>query len=647
MAMKTSSPWWVSALLFVGLVAIFAGERAFAHTGLASSLTHVGLAMVAGSIGLRIFVMTKATARQRRVEFTSLLCSMGVVAALLGYYFTTTSGMKLFDIASESAINRWQTSMLVLWVIIMLMSLVPLVMIEISLGASERGGFKSSSNASVDVFRVREMASSGLSIALAACFLLVTCNIADQRNIRHDVSYFKTSSPGSATVNMVKSMTEPLQVLLFFPENNEVELEVKAYFESLAASTGNVELLIKDRLIDSDQAKQYKIQQDGSIVLARSDRHETFRIKTKIRTKGKRGYRRNADLREFDGKVQKALMKVMRDTRVAYFMVGHGELNDPDSAGKRATGNPLTKATQIKTELRKLNYKAENYDGFGKPVPDDCDLLFILAPRTALLEEDLQAIDDYLAQGGAAIISLDPDAEMRLGLLSKRLGVVFNDASLADDKEFLRRTRTRADHALLLTNQFSSHGSVTTLSQGVAEAGILFARPGSLEDFPLADDSSTKKTHVIKAMSTAFRDLPDPATGHPNLVFDEGSETRARYNIVAAIEDPSAKPANLKEGAKHNGMRVMVFADAEIFSDALMGSIPPVRNMIVDAIKWSGGEESFAGETKTEKDKRIEHTKSQDAAWFYLTMVGAPLLVLGFGLFFVAFRRRRSGRRNS
>ena len=66
-----------------------------------------------------------------------------------------------------------------------------------------------------------------------------------------------------------------------------------------------------------------------------------------------------------------------------------------------------------------------------------------------------------------------------------------------------------------------------------------------------------------------------------------------------------------------------------------------VVNMLVDIIKWTGGEEAYSGETISEKDKLIEHTKSQDAKWFYGTMVGAPLLMLGLGFLVVTRRRRK------
>ena len=69
--------------------------------------------------------------------------------------------------------------------------------------------------------------------------------------------------------------------------------------------------------------------------------------------------------------------------------------------------------------------------------------------------------------------------------------------------------------------------------------------------------------------------------------------------------------------------------------------------MIRDATLWLGGEESLTGETASEKDVSIEHTKSEDVVWFYLSLVGAPLIILGAGLGGVMWRRRIAQRRRS
>jgi gliding motility-associatede transport system auxiliary component len=54
--------------------------------------------------------------------------------------------------------------------------------------------------------------------------------------------------------------------------------------------------------------------------------------------------------------------------------------------------------------------------------------------------------------------------------------------------------------------------------------------------------------------------------------------------------------------------------------------------LFVDAMRWLVGEESYSGQTNSEEDLHIEHTKQQDLAWFYSTIFGVPAVVLGVGL---------------
>ena len=109
-----------------------------------------------------------------------------------------------------------------------------------------------------------------------------------------------------------------------------------------------------------------------------------------------------------------------------------------------------------------------------------------------------------------------------------------------------------------------------------------------------------------------------------------------------------AKDKGTRAGVKvtPHGMRALVFADADLLTDGLLGRVRLNYDLAGDVIKWLGGEEQYSGETQSEKDVAIEHTKSQDVAWFYSTIVGAPVLVLACGLLVVARRRKpRAGKR--
>lgn len=660
MAMKTSTPWWITGVLFLGLVCLFAGQRALAHMDTTSTvLTGFGLLCVIGATGVRVWAFTRETGRRRAVEGVMLICHAGVGVALLLYFFVA---------ARDGALHKTYIMATVTWLILLGLSVIPLIMIETSLGFVGRDWFpvkgeKVADDAAVELFRVKEMATNGLTIALAAAFLMVTCNAMKDRDVSKDVSYFKTSRPGSATVAMVNKMDAPLRVLLFFPDVNQVADEVEAYFRQLGDETGKVVVERHDRLVSPTLAKEHKVNADGTIVLLRGEPEEDKDKKVAEKKDDKKeevgpkpsqsekltlpvdfSKARRDKLREFDADVQKSLMKVVRAKRVAYFSVGHGELNDPKSTGPMETQDPMARSTLLKQLMGLLNYEVKDWDGFGKPVPDDCTILFVLGPRHELLEEELKAIDDYLGRGGALLLVLDPQSKAtNLGPLEGRLGLKFNPGALMDDKEFMVQQHNSSDHRLILTNQFSSHASVTTLSRGGVRSGILLIESGHLEanDFMVEQGKEApKRTWVVRSMASAFVDLDG------DREYDDGSEKRDRYNIAAAVEDEAGKGDKDKEEDKA-GMRAMVFADSEVFSDVLLRKVPLVQALVVDAVKWLGGEEDLAGETISEKDVLIEHTKSEDVVWFYLSLVGAPLIILGLGLTGVMWRRRRAQRRRS
>jgi hypothetical protein len=198
------------------------------------------------------------------------------------------------------------------------------------------------------------------------------------------------------------------------------------------------------------------------------------------------------------------------------------------------------------------------------------------------------------------------------------------------------RRHNDSDHSLILTNQFSSHASVTTLGRGGVKSGILLVDPGHLveHDFMVEEGKEApKRTWVVRSMSSSFIDL------NCNANYDDGSEKRDRYNVVASIEEEAG--GKDKDGGPRTGMRAMVIADSEVFSDILLRQVPLIQALVVDGVKWLGGEEDLAGETVSEKDVAIEHTKDEDVRLFYGTIVGAPLAVLGIGLLRI---RRRGGK---
>lgn len=650
MAMRTASPWWLSLVLGVGLAFVFLGERLFAHeSGARGILTMLGIVIVIGVTGVRAWTTFGSVGARRKVERTLLACHLGTLLGLFLYALTTTFATQKLAM-SETGTAHWLGAVTVLYAVVLFASIVPVLMIELSLGQALRTNFQigalAGDDAGVEYYRVREIGWSGLTVALASAFLMVTCQVASKRNIQRDVSYFKTATPGDSTQKIAAASADPIKVLLFFPDPNEVRDQVRDYFEALAkASGGKLAIETHDRFFDAELAGKYKVTKDGVIVLVKNmgdkdkEKSQTIEIDTEIE-KARKGA---GKLRNFDREVNSQLMKLVREKRKAYVMTGHGEINDPESVPVDLKGRtPERRTTVFKKRLGELNYEVKDLGliDLAKDVPDDATVVILLAPTLALQPAEWDALDRYLTRGGRLMVALDPKGEPSMGSLEGKLGLKFNPGDLTDDQAFLPQRGTPADRRFAITTQFSAHASTTALSRSV-DKGLVLIDAGALEDVPFANPAAAPtKTITIRSMESSFLDYNN------NFTFDAGIEKRQRWNVGAAVEGPKLKD---KDGKDKDGFRALVFSDVDLFADALVSSGMGRASVVLvsgplldDSIRWLGGEEVFSGEVVSEDDKPITHTKTQDAKWFTLTIVGGPLLVLVLGLVGTWARRRRT-----
>ncbi|HEY1555714.1 MAG TPA: DUF4350 domain-containing protein [Kofleriaceae bacterium] len=659
--MRTASPWWASLIFGFGLLLVLVGERIFGTSGAREVLTWIGVILVLAVTALRVWTTLATHGMRRKVERTLLLSHIGVLVALFLYVLTTKTGIGWMSLDAKGAAKA-ETVLTVLYAIILFASLVPMFMIEMSLGVALRDHIDlgSSNDEGLEYMRVREIGWSGLAVALAAAFLMVTCNVASERNVQRDVSYFKTASPGESSIGIVASSSEPIKVMLWFPDPNEVGDQVKDYFDALAAATGKVIVEEHDRYVEEKLANKYKVTKDGMIVLVRGndkdEKTESLEIDTDLE-KARRATGNNAKLRNLDREVNKLLRQIITDKRKAYLTTGHGELTDPESLPPELKGRiPEQRTTVFRKRLGELGYDVKDLPPIDlmKDVPADAAVVICIGPTGGLQPAEWSALDRYLEKGGRLLLAMDPHGEATFGALEGRLGVQFDAAPLTDDQNFLTQRGTIADRRSPASTQFSAHASTTSLSR--SSRGLVLIGAGALEDAPFrVKGEAPKRTYTINSMDTSWLDTT------PNFQFDAGTEKRQKWHIAAAIEGPKlgkekVKGKDGKETEKDKeGFRALVFADAALFGDAYVQDSGMVRPKMIselfggqlagDSVDWLAGKEIFTGDVQSQEDKAIQHTKGQDAVWFTLTMVGAPLLVLALGLGGTFLRRRRSAKK--
>ena len=547
----------------------------------------------------------------------------GVVAVLL--YFSTAQLVERWlgiEAASLSARHRFEGVVTVAWVILGLGTVLPMMFAERALYPMRRA-------MRVEWRRVREALTAGVVLALAAAYGSLFTFVASELGWKADFSYFHTASPSESTRKIAGSATEPIDVLAFFPDVNQVGAEVAGYVRELARSVPNVHFEMHDRLLSPELAKQLKVGEDGTLVVQRGQEHENLTLGIDLNTA-------RPKLKALDGDFQKLLLKVLRARRTAYFTVGHGELNDSQSLphGEGRTGRAIRQIVEQQSyAVRDLGAAS----GLGQDVPADASLVLVVGPQQPFLPEEIDALRRYAAAGGHLLLCLDPESKIPLEPLAdaRRRSGLRHVSLVANDKIHLRRRYNDSDNSILATNRYSSHASVSTLSR-IASRPVIFVGAGSHEALSGAD-SGFHVDFTVRALNDTFNDE------NGNFVFDPPAETRQTYPLAAAVTKAvGAAPAGTPAAAakkSNEGMRAFVIADADAVSDAVLGNEANAL-LVADAVRWLGGEESFAGAITTNEDIRIEHTKQKDLVWFYGSIFVAPALVLGAGLLYTRRLRR-------
>jgi hypothetical protein len=217
---RNTSTIFGTVLLIAALLSILVGERIFGLGPIRDVLVYGGGAALAASVLLRAAAWRGARRDVRGVEARLLGCYLGAVAALGGYALSTDAGLASMGLA-EGAAERAAGVLSVLWPAVMLVSLSGLLFVELVY-------LRMPVTSSVELRRVRGSLHAGLSLALSAVFVLSLNYVAAERDVRRDVSYFKTTRPSASTLKLLERLQAPLRVVLFFQAGNDVASRIEA-----------------------------------------------------------------------------------------------------------------------------------------------------------------------------------------------------------------------------------------------------------------------------------------------------------------------------------------------------------------------------------------------------------------------------------
>ena len=611
-AARTSTllPTWT---LLASLLAIFVGERIFASGGLRDALVYAGAGLFVLAVALRAKAQSVAVGDVRAVESRLLAAYGGVGAALLLYALATEAGLSLLGWKDEAA-TRGGAALTALWMATMLVSLFAVLFAQLVYARMPIAQ-------SVELRRVTTALQAGVSLALAAVFLLSINYVESVRDVRKDVSYFRTTEPSEGTRSMIGKLDQKLKVVLFFEPGSDVLEQLRPYFDGLRSASKYFVYEVKDVALAPQLSTKFKIRGNGHVLLVRGSgddqKGEFFRVGTEL-TEAR------AMLRKLDGTFQQSFTKLVRPERLLALTVGHGERNAKSSEVKAED------ATKIMVDvLKRLNLKTQDLgvaQGLGSKIPETASAVLVIAPSIQLLPEEVAALQKYVLGGGKLLLMLDPDQKTGLEPLLATLGLEQLPGTVTSDVHNMARLHNLSDRQIVFSNNYTSHPSVTTVTRNQREVATVLVGGTAFKQLapPAAGAGPRPKvTFPLRSAREFWRDLD----GDFERKRDEQYEA---LNLMAAVSIPVAGG---KEG------RAIVIGDGDFMTDKVAGNHGNYL-LFVDMLAWLVGNEELGGEVSSEEDVAIEHTREENKVWFYATTFLVPAPIVGLG-YWVARRRRR------
>jgi hypothetical protein len=604
----------------IGLLLVLLGDRII---GGESTLHYVFLV---GGIIILLLSMVLAKSQPSNIredqktafQLPFFYTVVGVVSVVL-YLLGGELFLKSVEFSEDGA-RKWSVFMQSFGAVLWLSAIFPLVALH---------SLISSGMDHINDRRATERSLHWLTAAFIIASLFPINYIANDTNKRWDLGYFKTAMPGESSQSLVANLAHPTTAYLFFPNGKEVTEEIRTYFDQVNGPNFNV--VYVDQALEPELSEDLNIRQNGYVVFVKGEGDERQVERIKIGTDFSSAKR---VLKKLDEEIREGLLKIAKDTDVIYFTTGHGEMYWKLEEG----ADQSRKISNLKKGMKSANFSLKELNisnGLANEVPEDAKSVVILSPLQEFTGSEIIALENYWKTGGSIFVALDPGGATLEPLLTI-LGVSFNPTPLGHSNIYLPASSrpVKTDKRNIVTNKFSTHASVTSLSRNNKVMQLIFPNAGSLTAIK---DSPNKVKEIIKTLEDTWSDSNNNYERDPD-------EAVAVWNIAMAVTNETKNESD--ETTIES--KAVVFADATWLNDTYLAKGYKIQGMTIqphvltlsNTLFWLAEQEGIAGTVSNENDIKVQHSKEGQSWMFFSTIMFVPMGIFGVG--FLRIRKRKN-----
>ncbi|MEW6268554.1 MAG: Gldg family protein [Thermodesulfobacteriota bacterium] len=423
--------------------------------------------------------------------------------------------------------------------------------------------------------------------------LLVGVNWLGVRyNKRYDLTESGVFTLSPQAQSVLGSLQQDVELQAFLEGGHDPEIE--SMLESFSYASPRV----KTSLIDPDKqpelTEKYGVRAYRTVRVAYGDQATTVSQPS-------------------EESITNALIKVTKQTKqTVCFVEGEGEPDIDDQQSARGFAFAREALVNENYEVKKLLLVQE-----GR-VPEDCTILVLAAPERPLLQQQVDAISEFLEKGGKAMFMLPPREGDALAPLLAEYGVKLGSDVVVDQV-----VRLFQGPQLGLNPIVSTYGA-HPITKDLKERTV-FPLTRSVSEGEVKPGLTVVSIAKTSASSWAETDLTS--------LFEQQTASLEEADVKGPVSIGVAVTADLKQlGMGEGEARLVVFGTAGFADNKNINSLYN-RDLLLNSFGWLASQEELLSiRPRTVRASRVQFSEEQATAIFYLSVLIIPELLLIAGL---------------
>lgn len=476
------------------------------------------------------------------------------------------------------------------------------------------------------VSRSARYSSGAVLLVTVALGLMIALNVLSERfDKRWDVTSSGRHTLADQTLQIAAGLTSTVTILGFYDQ----QLLEGVAFDILAGGYADA----------SDHIVVERIDPNRDLLTAQ--RHGVDRMGTVILVQGDRTERLEEPVLDEELLTNALVRLTTQDTKTVCFTAGHDErrVDDEDVLGLSGIGARLEQLGTLAVGLT-LARAAE--------VPESCDVVVVVDPQTEFLPQEQEALADYVRDGGALFVLLDPAHAHGFAADLARYGVAVGDDVVVEDNPSYQMVGTDPTYIVLDRSSFASHpmvsaGDALSVLRAVRSVGPLEIE--GLAAVAVARTSASAWAETDYLSGAAPQPDPGEQVGEVPVitaveVLDPAAIVVGRRSLPDAepllgIEPEAKDAADATEAPADPGRaggRVVVIGDSDFVSNGLVTN-GTNQDLFLNSLAWLLGEEDTVTIRPNEAGRgTMELTDDKSALVWLITVLLIPALALMGGV---------------